>query len=417
LRGPGLSLLRHKGFRYLWAAQTASQFGTYVSRVAVPLVAVTALAATPFEMGVLYAMQTVAFLVIGLPAGVLVDRMAPRSVMVVCDLARAVLLCSVPLAWWLGWLTLGQLLVVTLLAGFAAVFFDVAAQSYLLPLVGQENLLEGNARLESSRTMCQVAGQAAGGGLADLLSAANAVGTQPLCYLASALSLSRIRDGAPPRKVRRRAPMGPEILAGLRYVLGDPLMRAVTGCSATFNFFYAVASPLLVLLLVDELHQPEWMVGVLMALGGLGGLAGAMTTGWVSRRFGHGRVLWLAFVGCLPPGLLMSTSSVGWGLLLFAIPWFVMNYGTIVYNVAQISFRQSVCPPGMMSRMNATVRFVIWGTFPLGGLTGGALGASAGVRLGLAVAAAGMLLSAVWVLASPLRHMRDLPAAAVPTSP
>jgi predicted MFS family arabinose efflux permease len=320
----------------------------------------------------------------------------------------------VPLAWWLDWLSLGQLLVVTLLSGFAAVFFDVAAQSYLLPLVGQENLLEGNARLESSRTMCQVAGQAAGGGLADLFSAAYAVGAQPLCYLASAFSLSRIRGDARPREVRERKPMLPEIGAGLRYVLGDPCMRAITGCSATFNFFYAVASPLLVLLLIDELHQPEWTVGVLLALGGLGGLAGAMSTGWASRRFGHVRVLWVSLVACMPAGLLLAASSAGWGLLLFAVPWFVLSYGMIQYNVAQISFRQSVCPPGMMSRMNATVRFVIWGAFPLGGLAGGALGTWAGVRFGVAVAAAGMVVSAVWILASPLRGMRDLPAAAVP---
>jgi predicted MFS family arabinose efflux permease len=411
-----VSLLRHRGFRYLWAAQTASQFGTYVSRVAVPLVAATSLAATPFQMGALYAMQTVAFLVIGLPAGVLVDRMSPRTVMVTCDVARALLLCSVPLAWWLGWLTLGQLLIVTLLGGFAAVFFDVAYQSYLLPLVGPENLMEGNARLESSRSVSQVAGPAAGGGLADLLSAANAVGVQALCYLTSAVSLSRIRENAPPPKPREHKPMMPEIAAGLRYVLGDRYMRAITGCSATFNFFYAVATPLLVLLLVDDLGQPDWAVGVLMAFGGIGGLIGAMTTTKVSRWAGHARVLWLAFVVCMPFGLLLPLSSAGWGVLLFAVPWFIVNYGLIVYNVAQISFRQRVCPPGMMSRMNATVRFLIWGTIPLGGLAGGALGEWTGVRTGLVIAAVGMVLSAAWILTSPLRTMRELPADNVPTT-
>jgi MFS family permease len=405
-----VSLLNHRGFRYLWVAQTASQFGTYVSRIAVPLVAATSLAASPFEIGAVYATQTVAFLLIGLPAGVLVDRMPARAVMITCDVARALLLCSVPIAWWMGTLTLAQLLIVTLLGGFAAVFFDVAYQSYLVPLVGQENLLEGNARLESSRSASQVAGPAAGGGLADLLSAANAVGMQALCYLISALSLSRIRDErvATP-KPRERKPMVAEVLAGLRYVLGDRSMRAITACSATFNFFYAVASPLLVVLLVDDLQQPEWSVGVLMAFGGIGGLIGAMTTTKVSRTLGGARVLWLAFAVCMPFGLLIPFSTAGWGTLLFALPWFVVNYGLIVYNVAQISFRQSVCPPEMMSRMNATVRFMIWGTIPLGGLIGGSIGEWVGVRAGLAAAAVGMLLSVVWVLASPLRPLRDLP--------
>ncbi|MFC8223984.1 MFS transporter [Streptomyces sp. NPDC057362] len=411
-----MSLLKHQGFRCLWVAQTASQFGTYVSRVAVPLVATTALAATPFEMGLLYAVQSVAFLLIGLPAGVLVDRMAPRTVMVISDLVRAGLLLTVPLVWWLDWLTLSQLLVIGFLGGCATVFFDVAYLSYLVPLVGLAHLTEGNARLESSRTVAQVAGPAAGGVLADLLSAANAVGVQALCYLVSAFGLKQIREETPPPAVREREPMIAEIRTGLRYVLGDPFMRAITGCSATFNFFYAVASPLLVVLLVDELDQPQWAVGALMASGGIGGFVGATAAGKVSRWAGHARVIWLSLAACMPCGFLLPLSSGGWGQVLFVVPWFIVNCGLIIYNVAQVSFRQRICPPGMMSRMNATVRFLIWGVLPLGGLVGGALGEWAGVRLAVAVAVAGMALSAVWVLASPLRTMRDLPEPATSTS-
>lgn len=407
-----MSLLQHHGFRCLWVAQTSSQFGTYVSRVAIPLVATTALAATPFEVGLLYAVQSVAFLVIGLPVGVLVDRMPTRSVMVISDVVRAALLFSVPVAWWLDWLTMGQLLVIALLGGCATVFFDVAYQSYLVPLVGPDHLTEGNARLESSRSVAQVAGPAAGGGLADLMSAANAVGVQAMCYLVSAVSLNRIRDEIPRPAARERKPMFSEIMAGLHYVLGDRYMRAITGCSATFNFFYALGTPLLVLLLIDDLHQPEWMVGALMAISGIGGIVGAMTAAKVSRWAGHARVLWLAFVACMPFGFFLPFSFEGWGTMLFVIPWFIVNYGLLVYNVAQVSFRQRVCPPEMMSRMNATVRFLIWGVLPLGGLAGGALGQWVGVRQALAVAAAGMVLSVLWILASPLRTMRDLPVIA-----
>ncbi|MET7716165.1 MFS transporter [Streptomyces sp. NPDC005407] len=410
-----MSLLQHQGFRCLWVAQTASQFGTHVNRVAMPLVAMTALAATPFEMGLLYAIQSVAFLVIGLPAGVLVDRMPPRTVMVVSDVVRAVLLLSVPLAWWLDWLTLGQLLVIGLLGGCATVFFDVAYQSYLVPLVGPAHLTEGNARLESSRTVAQVAGPAAGGGLTSLLSAANAVGVQALCYLVSAASLNRIREETPPPAARDRKPMIPEIKAGLRYVLGDPFMRALTGCSATFNFFYAVASPLLVVLLVDAMDQPEWAVGALMASGGIGGFIGAITATKISKWAGPARVIWLSLAACMPFGFLMPLGSGSWGTVLFVVSWFIVNFGLIIYNVAQVSFRQRICPPEMMSRMNATVRFLIWGVLPLGGLIGGALGEWAGVRLAVAVAVVGMALSAVWVLASPLRTMRDLPVMATST--
>ncbi|MCQ8834845.1 MFS transporter [Streptomyces malaysiensis] len=404
-----MSLMKHQGFRHLWVAQSASQFGTYVSRVVLPLVAATTLSATPFELGALYAIQSVAFLVIGLPAGVWVDRMRPRTVMVTADIVRAALLASIPLAWWAGALTMVHLLAVGLLLGFASVMFDVAYLSFLPALVKPENLMAGNARLETSRSVPQVAGPAAGGSLAGLLSAVNAVGVQVLCYVVSAVSLSRIRQEVLP-VVRERAPMLPEIAAGLRYVFTDPLMRAVTCCSATFNLCYAIASPLLVVMLVDELKQPEWAVGALMAAGGIGGLAGAMTSRMVAQRLGSARVMWLALVTCMPFGLLMPLSSSGWGVLLFAVPWFVLNYGLILYNVAQISFRQQECPPEMMTRMNATVRFLIWGVLPLGGMAGGALGDWAGARTGLAVAAAGMLFSALWVLASPLRTMRELPA-------
>ncbi|WP_274388957.1 MFS transporter [Streptomyces cavernae] len=397
------------GFRHLWVAQSASQFGTYVSRVVLPLVAATTLTATPFELGALYAIQNVAFLVIGLPAGVWVDRMRPRTVMVTADIVRAALLASIPLAWWAGALTMTHLLAVGLLLGFASVMFDVAYLSFLPALVRPEDLMAGNSRLETSRSVSQVAGRAAGGGLAGLLSAVNAVGIQVLCYIISAVSLSRIRQDVDPVRHERR-PMLPEIAAGLRYVFTDPLMRAMTCCSATFSLCYAIASPLLVVMLVDELKQPEWAVGALMATGGIGALAGAMTSRVVAQRLGTARVIWLALVTCMPFGLLMPLSSSGWGVLLFAIPWCVLNYGLILYNVAQISFRQQGCPPEMMARMNATVRFLIWGVLPLGGIAGGTLGDWAGVRTGLAVAAAGMLLSALWVLASPLRTMRELPA-------
>ncbi|MBB5159505.1 MFS transporter [Saccharopolyspora phatthalungensis] len=404
-----MSLLKHPEFRRLWTGQTASMFGTYVSRVAMPLVAATALAATPFQLGLLYAAQTVAFLVIGLPAGVWVDRLPARPVLVLSDTARALLLCSVPLAWWFGWLTMTQLLVVTLLGGVAAVFYDVAYQSYLPTLVGKEHLLEGNAKLESSRSVSQVAGPAVGGGLADLIGASNAVGFQALCYATSAASIFRISAQQRPQHQRERKPMLPEIAAGLRYVLGDPLIRAITGSSATFNFSYAVATPLLIVLLVDEARLPQWMVGALMAFGGIGGLVGAMTTQLVSRRFGPARMLWLPFLVCMPAALLVPLTQAGWGVLLFALPWFVVNYGLIVYSVAQMSFRQSICPDEMMSRLNATVRFFIWGIIPLGGVIGGALGEWIDVRAALALAGAGMVLSAVWVLLSPLRSMRELP--------
>lgn len=405
---PRSSLSGHADFRRLWAGDTISQFGAFVGQFAIPTLAITQLAATPFEVGVLTAAETVGFLLVGLPAGVWVDRMRRRPLMLRTDLGRGLLLTTIPLAWWFHVLTVAQLVLVAALVGVLTVFFDVAYQSYLPSLVGREHLAEGNARLQASQSTAQVSGPAIAGWLVQLAGAATTVLTTAAGFLASAFFLWRIRTTEPePDRTQRRG-MRAEIGEGLRYVLGHPLLRAITGCTATANLFGGVAGAVVVVFLVRELGLSAGEAGLLVTAGGVGGVLGALTSSWWTRRLGQARTIWLVPILTWPLFVLVPLSDRGWQLALFVIGYVAEGYGAVVYNVAQVSFRQAVCPDNLLGRMNASIRFVVWGTLPLGGLAGGALAEWLGARGALWVAAIGGLLPMFWLLTSPLARMRDL---------
>uniref|UniRef100_A0AAU3GNE9 MFS transporter n=1 Tax=Streptomyces sp. NBC_01401 TaxID=2903854 RepID=A0AAU3GNE9_9ACTN len=404
-----MSLLKDPQFRLFWGAQTVSMVGTNMGRTAIPLVAATTLATTPFQMGLLNAAQTAAFLIVGLPAGVLVDRARRRPIMIVSDLLRAALLLLIGLGFFLDRMSFAALMVSTLFLGFATAFFEIAYQSYIPVLVGRDRLVEGNARLESTSAVSRLLGPTLAGVLVTA-GATVAVCVQAVGHLFSALQLSLIRtaEPVPDRSHGRR--MGAEIKAGLRFVLGDPVFRAITGSAATYNFFYAMATPLVMLLLVDEIGLSGTVVGALMAVSGVGGVFGAAVAGRVAARFGPVRAMWAAYLVTIPTSLLIPLAGDGWAMVLFAFPWFATSFGIVVYNVGQVTIRQTLCPPDLLGRMNASVRFLVWGILPVGSVAGGALGEWLGVRGALFVAAAGMSSGVLWLLCSRLRTMRDLPA-------
>ncbi|MFG1707974.1 MFS transporter [Nonomuraea sp. M3C6] len=401
-------LLREHDFRGLFLADTASQAGTQILMLALPLVAVTALRASEFEVGLLAACQTLAFVMIGLPAGAIVDRLRKRAVMIVSDWARAAALVSVPLAWWLDVLSIYQLYAVALVLGVFTVFFDVAYQSYLPHLVERERLVEGNSALEVVRTVAQLGGPSAGGYLIQFLSAPFALVATVAGFAWSALCLGTIRKRETLSR-ERRAHLGKEIAEGVRFVFGQRLLRRIAGCTATSNLFGAMAQPMIVLLLARELGLGAGAIGLLMAAGGLGGVIGALLNARLSRLVGQGPTMWLAIAVPAPLMFMLPWVEADWRLGLFALFEFVGGAGVVVYNVTQLSFRQSITPEPLLGRMNATMRFLVWGTLPLGGLLGGVLGEVIGVRNTLLVAAGGACLAFLWVFTSPMRTMRELP--------
>jgi MFS family permease len=406
----GLGLLRDHDYRQLFASTTVSQFGAGITQLAVPLVAIVALAAGPFEVGVLAALTFIPFLLVGLPAGAWVDRMRRRTVLIVGDLARAALLATVPAAWWAGVLTIWQLYAVVLLFGVFTVFFDVAYQSYLPHLVGRGGLVEGNAKLESVRALAQLGGPAVAGQLIRLLTAPVALLVDAVAMAASALFVVSIRKREEKPVRRPDAHLLREIGEGLRFVLGHRLLRAIAACTGTYNLLFAAYGTMLILFLQRDVGLDAGIIGLVFTISGAGGLLGAFAARRVAGWVGQGPAIWLSAALTTPFALLMPLlGAPGWRLWVAAAAGAVVSIGVVVYNVTQVSFRQGLTPDHLLGRMNATMRFLVWGTMPLGGLLGGVLGELFGVRTALLIAAAAACLAFLPVFLSPLRTMQTLP--------
>ena len=358
----------------------------------------------------LTAAETTGFLLVGLPAAVLVDRLHRRSLMLWVNVGRAILLAAVPLAWWLGVLTVACLAAIALLVGLLTVFFDIAYQSYLPSLVGRDRLAEGNAKLQASQSTAQVTGPAVAGWLTQLAGAANAVLTTGVGFLVSALLLWRISSVEPATAGAPRRSMWSGIGEGLRFVLGHPLLRSITGYTATANLFNGVGTAVMMLFLVRELRLSAGEAGLLVTAASAGGVLGALTSSLWIRVMGQARTIWLAPALLSPLALFTPLANQGPTLALFIVGEAASSYGAVVYNVAQVSFRQLICPDRLLGRMNASVRFLVWGTLPLGGFAGGALAQWIGARATLWVAAGGGLAAVLWLVTSRLTGVRELPA-------
>ena len=407
------ALLRHRDFRLLWGGETVSELGSQVSLLAIPLLAVRTLHATTFQMGLLTAASTAAFLVVGLPAGVWVDRVRRRRVMIGADIGRVVALGSIPVAYAAGVLTLAQLFVVTLGSGILTVFFDVAYQSYLPALVGREHLVEGNAKLTGSAQVAAVVGPGAAGGLVQAIDSAGAVAVDSVSFLVSAVAIARIHapepkpsvpEGGHPKVVR-------DIAEGLRFVFTNALLRAIAATTATSNLFSGISAAVEIVFLVRAVGASPGTIGLLFSMGGIGGVLGAFAAGPIARRLGGPRAT-IAGIAGTAGAVLIPLTMPGAGLLFFGFGLLIVSFSAVVYNVNQVSFRQQLCPDRLLGRMNATMRFVVWGVLPVGALIGGVLGAVLGLRTTLWIGAAGQVLAGAWLLASPMRTSREFPDAA-----
>lgn len=407
------SPLRNIDFRLLLAGATASQLGAQVTLVALPLVAVIELDATPLQTGALTAAETAAFLLVGLPAGAWIDRMRRLPVLIRADVVRALAMASLPLAAWAGALTMAQLYLVALVTGVATVFFDVAHQSYLPGLLPREQLVAGNGALETVRSSAQVAGPGLGGALVQLVGAPFALLTDAIGYLLSAVFLRGIRtpEPAPPAPAPGES-LRAQVTEGLVFVFRHPLLRVIACTTAIANFFTAMLMAVQTVFLVRVLDLPPGAMGLMMSASAVGGLAGALFAGTLARAVGRARVIWLSPLLTGPFALLWPLAGHGAAAVWFAVASAAVFFGAVVYNVAQVSFRQLLCPAELLGRMNATLRFMVWGTMPFGALLGGAIAGAAGARAAVWVCAAGFLLVPVPLLLSPLRRMRDLPESA-----
>lgn len=387
-----------RDFRRLWIGASISQLGTQISVLGVPLLAAGRLHASTWSMGLLAACQNAAFLLIGLPAGAWCDRVRRRPLMIAADLGRGLALGAVPVLAGLGVLRMGHLFALVFLSGVLTVFFDVSDQSYLPGLIGRDRLVEGNSALEASRTTAYTLGPTLAGYAIQLLGA-------PVALLADAASFFwsgawiasiRAREPAPPRSERRLAR---EIGDGFRFVSRQPILRVLAVYTSATTLLVSADYAILVLFLLRTLHLSAGTIGIVDSCAGVGAIAGAFTGGRIRRRLGSRRAMMVAALVGGSAGLLIPLAQRGAGLCLFVAGSGVLSFGIVVFNITAVSYRQALCPDHLLSRMNATMRFVSWGASPLGALLGGYLGTQCGLRPTLWITATGILLSALWLTA------------------
>ena len=412
---------RHRDFLLLWAGQSVSEIGSQITVLALPLVAVVLLDATTLQVGLISTAATSAYLLVALPAGVITDRFPKRRLMICCDLARVVLIGSLPVAAAAGVLTLAQLYICALLSSVFSVLFSVSYQTYLPALLADDQLMDGNGKLGTSQSVAQIAGPSLGAGLVGLVGAAKAMTGDAISYAISAVTLAAIKTPEPPRAPAsggsERTPLRTQIGEGLRYVLRDPILRKAVAWSGSANFFVIMVESLGPVFLVRTVHLRPGYVGLLLALGAVGGVVGGLVSGSLARRVGSARISWLSMTVFALPGLLIPLAGRGPLVLMFAIGWMSWTFASTLCFIALTSYRQATCPPELLGRVNATSRWIVWGTLPLGGLAGGALGSAIGVRATLWLAVAGGCASGLWLLFSPLRGMRDIPISAAASQP
>ncbi|MFJ4184095.1 MFS transporter [Kitasatospora sp. NPDC089509] len=395
-------------WRY-WTASTVSRLGDQVTTVALPLIAVVTLHASAFQVGLITGAAYVAWLVIGLPAGVLVQRLPLRGTQVAMDLLRAAAVTSVPLAAALGVLGLPQLVLVALLVGFAGVLFDVGNSTFLPAVVPKEQLTSRNSLLSGSVAATDLAGPSLGGVLVQLVGGAASMLLDAVSYLASAAllgSLPRIARPAAPRT--GGAGMREQIREGWRFVTRHPVIRPCVADATALNFVCGGLMTLTPVFLVRTLDAPAAAVGALMATGGLGSLLGAAATPRLVARLGGARALrWAAAVSTVF-ALLLPAAGSGWGTLVFALGNAGFSAGVVVASIVTRTHRQTHTPPELLSRVMATVRFVSWGAIPVGALAAGGAAALWGPRTALLLVAVVSVASPLILLASPIRRLREL---------
>ncbi len=409
------SLWRHPDFLKFWIGETISLIGSQVTLIALPLTALYTLHASMVQVGLLNGVATVPSLLFGLFVGARVDRRRRLPVLIGASLGRAVLLAAIPVAALLHLLRLYDLYVVAFLTGFLSMVSGAAYQPYLPTLVRPDQLVEGNSKMEVSRAIARVSGPSLGGVAVGLVGAPMAIALDALSYLASALSLRAIRT---PERTLASPPQPQsvwrDIGEGLRLVLGNPLLRAIAGQTGTGIFVSTISTTVYLLYVTRELGFTPLVLGILLAIGGVGALVGSLVAAPITRRFGVGpTIIWTQLLTGLS-ALLVPLAGRGTGMaalvafLLLAAAQALQGILIVIYDVNWISLLQTVVPGHMQGRVNATLGVLIWSLQPVGAVLAGVLATLIGLRLTLLLAAVGWSLVVLWPLCSPLRTLRTL---------
>jgi MFS family permease len=401
-------LWRHPDFVRLWAGQTVSVFGSLTTRLALPFTAVIFLDAPGWQVALLGSADVVAGISVGLFAGVWVDRLRRRPIMIAADYARAVIIASVPIAAMFGVLEMPQLYVVAFTTGMLTTFFDVAYQSYLPTLVSEEELIEGNSKLAGSASVAEAGAFGAAGWLAQLLTAPGAMAVDAVTFVMSAWNLSGIKTPeAPPMAVEDREPVMAEIAEGLRTVRHDARQFVMAGSWTCMSLANGMFGGVVILFVTRDIGISPGAQGLIYAVGGGTSLAGAMTAGWCSRRFGAGgsMVLGLTLGGIGVLAMAGAPSSMLWlAVALLIAQQVISDPGWTIYDINLVSLRQAITPDRLMGRVTSAFRFGGMVAMLVGSLVTVAIVGPLGPRVVLIVGAVVSFAGAALVLFSPVRR-------------
>jgi MFS family permease len=396
----------------LWTGQSISEFGSQVSQLAIPLLAASGLHATALEFSLLGVLGFLPFILFALPAGAWVDRLSRRPILIAGDATRAALLVLIPVLWATHSLQLWHLLVLQFAIGVCTVFFDVAYQSYLPSLVERDQLVEGNAKLQLTVSVTQVAGPSASGVLIAAITAPYAILTDAASFVISTLFMLRMRHRETLQPAALGAPkpkMWPEVKEGLRWVTGNRWLRAIATCTGVSNFFSNVLFAIFVLYAVRSLHLSPKELGLVFGVGSFGSILGALVVNRLQKAFGVGPTILLTAIVFSVAGLAFPFAPRSFPLPLLMVGQACFGFGSVAYNITQVSLRQAITPERLQGRMNAAMRWIVWGTIPIGSLAGGAIATAYGLRAALWVGAIGGCFTFLPILFGSVRSIGRMP--------
>jgi MFS family permease len=409
---PTRSLWRHADFLKLWTGQTVSELGSVVTRTAVPLVALLVLGAGPTEMALLVVAGSLAVLLVGLVAGAWVDRLPRRPLLIASDALRAVLLLSIPVASAAGALRMEQLYLVTFLEGCLGVLFSAAYPAYVPSLIGVDRVVEGNSKLATSSSLAEIGGPGLAGALVQFFSAPFAILVDAVSFGVSAISLILIRTPEPPRPPRTTTTaIRHEIVEGLALVRNHPVLFPIVMRSVVAHIAGSFYGVLYTIYLIDELHLPPVILGVVVSAGGVGSLVGSLFASRVIRALGLGPALiWTAAVasalGILTP---LAGGPILLATIMVLIPQLFGDGLQTIEGVAELSIIQGLSPDRVLGRVNATLEVFSHGiAYPIGALAAAAVAGVIGVRGGIFIGWAGMAVSILFLVLSPLPRLRTI---------
>ena len=405
-------LWAHKDFLKFWTGDTITQFTGQITNLALPTIAVLTLRVTPLQLGILIALGFIAFPTLGLFVGVWMDRVRRRPVMILANLIQVAALASVPLTYVFHVLNLSQLYVVSLIMGTTQVFFDVAYQSYLPSLVNKENLVEGNQRLQTSEGAAQVVGPSVASGMMQLVGAAISLTADAVGTLLSIFTLISIRKPEP--KPERNSPDGQsrfftEMKEGIKVISGNSLLWTQAGCTATANLGSNIFFVAIYLYAYRTLGISEGIIGIAFSIGAVGFLIGVLVCSALTKKLRLGRSIALSNACNFGLLIVLLAHADSFAVLILGVALFVSSFGVPIYNINQVSLRQTITPNRLQGRMNATMRTIVWGTIPIGSFLGGVFSNSFGIIPTLFVGSAVSGGSILWIVLGPIFKLSEQP--------